>query len=200
MWVRSSRLFPRTACRNWRETKRARAPSRDENCPCNDALLITLHRSQFSNFLPGIRYIRWVSSDRRRVYTNIPFFLGVVGIVPKCFPIGLFVSYVGSESRESSFAAQVVIPMWKTWCHASVRSFTGLRSFWCIFGPHLVADLSASEYSCEVLVISAFLHTKTFLLADKSATENILSRHHRKCYMYYTYVGTVRLTFLAKLI
>ena len=68
------------------------------------------------------------------------------------------------------------------------------------FGEFLVADLSASEYSCEVLVISAFFYTKTFLLADKSATENILSRHHRKCYMYYTYVGTVRLTFLAKLI
>ena len=124
----------------------------------------------------------------------------MVGIVPKCFPPRLFVSYVGSESRESIFAAQVVIPGWKTRCYASVCSFTGLRSFWSLFGEFLVADLSASEYSCEVLVISVFFYTKTFLLADESATENILSRHHRKCYIDYTYVGTVRLTFLAKLI
>ena len=68
------------------------------------------------------------------------------------------------------------------------------------FGAFLVADPSASGYSCEVLAIYAFLYTKTFLLADKSATENILRRHHRKCYMDYTYVGIVRLTFLAKLI
>ena len=149
MWIRSSRMLPRTARRIGSKTKRARAPSRDENCRCNDALVIILHHSQFSNFLPGIRYIRWVSYAGPRVYTNIPFFLGVVGIVPKCFPPRLFVSYVGSESRESSFAAQVVIPRWKTWCYASVRSFTGLRSFWRIFGAFLVADLSASGHSCE---------------------------------------------------
>jgi len=171
-------MLPRTARRNRLENKKS--SSAIEGRKLSLQWRACYHSASFSIYI-GFRSIQYSSQSccgGRRVYTNVPFFLDVVGIVPKCFPIGLFVSYVGSESRESIFAAQVVIPMWKTWCYASVCSFTGLRSFWCIFGAHLVADLSASEYSCEVLVISAFFYTKTFLLADKSATENILSRHH----------------------